>query len=161
MQQGSMHVFAGTAYKKGYGLGRVTKSMMRQANPQLKQAGKQAVKIGLSVVAGILGKRRSRSRPPAWANLVAACPAQGCRLHHRSAARLAAHPTVFPAAWGTCSYPDHRPIQVKGGYARQCRTSLPTNSENQTASVSQCPDVEECISWLLYILPVVNEANLN
>ena len=61
---GSMPVFAGAAYQSGYGVGRVMKNMLREATPLLKQAGKHAVKTGLSVVAsGLLGKRKRRAQP--------------------------------------------------------------------------------------------------
>ena len=87
---GSMPVFAGAAYQRGYGVGRVMKNMLREATPLLKQAGKQAVKTGLSVVAsGILGKRRRRARPiGAGGDAPAARPAR----RRRGPAAARAHP---------------------------------------------------------------------
>ena len=83
-------VFAGAAYQRGYGVGRVMKNMLREATPLLKQAGKQAVKTGLSVVAsGLLGKRKRRARPNgAGGDALAARPAR--RRRRPAAAR--AHP---------------------------------------------------------------------
>ena len=54
-----MPVYAGAAYQRGHGLGRVMKNIMRHATPILKQAGSQALKMGISVLAnGVLGHRR-------------------------------------------------------------------------------------------------------
>lgn len=56
-----MPVFAGTSYQRGHGLGRVVKAVWREATPILKQAGKRALKSGLSAVAtGIFGGKRKR-----------------------------------------------------------------------------------------------------
>lgn len=58
-----MPVFAGASYQRGYGLGGVMKNIIRQATPLLKQAGKQALKTGISVVArGIVGPQGKRPR---------------------------------------------------------------------------------------------------
>ena len=97
---GSMPVFAGAAYQRGYGVGRVMKNMLREATPLLKQAGKQAVKTGLSVVAsGILGKRRRRARPiGAGGDAPAARPARAARRRRPAAARARPAPAVRPRA---------------------------------------------------------------
>ena len=51
-----MPVYAGAAYQRGHGLGRVMKNMIRHASPILRQAGSQALKTGISVLAqGVLG----------------------------------------------------------------------------------------------------------
>ena len=56
-----MPVFSGTSYQRGHGLGRVVKAVWREATPILKQAGKRALKSGLSAVAtGIFGGNRKR-----------------------------------------------------------------------------------------------------
>ena len=62
MQQGgSIPVFSGTSYQRGHGLGRVVKAVWREATPILKQAGKRALKSGLSAVTtGIFGSKRKR-----------------------------------------------------------------------------------------------------
>ena len=87
---GSMPVFAGAAYQRGYGIGRVMKNMLREATPLLKQAGKQAVKTRLSVVAsGILGKRRRRARP-----IGAGGDAPAARRRRPAAARARPAPAV-------------------------------------------------------------------
>lgn len=58
-----MPVYAGAAYQRGHGLGRVMKSILRHATPILKQAGKQALKTGLSALAsGVVGNRRTNAR---------------------------------------------------------------------------------------------------
>lgn len=62
-QQGhGMPVFSGAVYQRGYGLGRVMKSVMRQATPLLKEAGKQALKRGLSVIVNEVTKSK-KPRP--------------------------------------------------------------------------------------------------
>ena len=49
-------MYAGVAYQRRHGLGRVMKNMIRHATPVLKQAGGQALKTGISVLAqGVLG----------------------------------------------------------------------------------------------------------
>ena len=94
---GSMPVFAGAAYQRGYGVGRVMKNMLREATPLLKQAGKQAVKTGLSVVAsGILGKRRRRARPIGAGGDAPA--ARATRRRRPAAARARPAPAVWPRA---------------------------------------------------------------
>ena len=61
-----MPVYAGAAYQRGHGLGRVMKNIFRQTTPLLKQAGRQALKTGISVVAsGILGKRPRKAKTKA------------------------------------------------------------------------------------------------
>ena len=51
-------MYAGAAYQRGHGLGRVMKNIIRHATPNLKQAGSQALKTGISVLAkGVLGNR--------------------------------------------------------------------------------------------------------
>ena len=97
---GSTPVFAGAAYQRGYGVGRVMRNMLKEATPLLKQAGKQAVKTGLSVVAsGILGKRRRRGRPiGAGGDAAAAPPARRQRPVARLAPAVRAHAArVAPA----------------------------------------------------------------
>ena len=100
---GSISVFARAAYQRGYGVGRVMRTMLRDATPLLKQAGEKAVKTGLSVVAsGILGKHRRRGQPiGAGGDAAAARPARQChpavtRAHPTPAVQ--AHPTrIAPA----------------------------------------------------------------
>ena len=59
MQGRGMPVYAGAAYQRGHGLGRVMKNMIRHATPILKQAGSQALKTGISVLAqGVLGNHK-------------------------------------------------------------------------------------------------------
>ena len=53
-----MPVFAGAAYQRGYGLGRVMKNVIRQATPLLKHAGKQALKRGVSVIVNEVTKTK-------------------------------------------------------------------------------------------------------
>ena len=58
-----MPVYAGAAYQKGHGLGRVMKNIMRHATPILKQAGSQALKTGISVLAkGVLGNHQRKTQ---------------------------------------------------------------------------------------------------
>ena len=59
MRGRGMPVYAGAAYQRGHGLGRVMKNMIRHATPILKQAGSQALKTGISVLAqGVLGNHK-------------------------------------------------------------------------------------------------------
>lgn len=63
---GSMNVFAGTRYQKGYGLGNILSGLFRSAVPLLKKGavslGKTALKTGLNVVKdGLEGKNIKRS----------------------------------------------------------------------------------------------------
>ena len=54
-----MPVYAGVAYQRDHGLGRVMKNMIRHATPILKQAGSQASKTDISVLAqGVLGNHK-------------------------------------------------------------------------------------------------------
>ena len=56
-----MPVFSGPRSQRGYGLGHVFRSVARSATPLLKQAGKQALKKGVSVlVKGIVGAKPKR-----------------------------------------------------------------------------------------------------
>ena len=66
--------FAGSSFQKGHGVGNLLKGLWRYATPLLKQAGKQALKTGVSVVAsGIMnpssvkkksnGARAKKTRP--------------------------------------------------------------------------------------------------
>ena len=58
---GNIPVFAGTSYQRGHGLGRVVKAVWREATPILKQAGKRALKSGITeAVSGIFGKRKRK-----------------------------------------------------------------------------------------------------
>ena len=57
-QAGSIPVYSGAPYQRGYGLGHVLKNVMISATPLLKQAGKEAFKRGASVIAsGIFGSK--------------------------------------------------------------------------------------------------------
>jgi hypothetical protein len=57
-----MPVFTGASYQRGYGLGHVMKNIVRTATPILKEAGKQALKTGISVIAsGVVNKRKRKS----------------------------------------------------------------------------------------------------
>ena len=90
---GTMPVFAGAAYQRGYGIGRVMRNMLKEATPLLKQAGEQVVKTGLLLVAsGILGKRRRRGWP-IGAGGDAAAPQPACR-RRPAAARARPAPAV-------------------------------------------------------------------
>ena len=65
MQGRGMPVYAGAAYQRGHGLGWVMKNMIRHATPILKQAGSQALKTGISVLAqGVLGNHKQTT--PQW-----------------------------------------------------------------------------------------------
>ena len=56
-------MYSGAPYQRGHGLGRVMKNMIRHATPILKQAGSQALKKGISVLAkGVLGNRPRKTR---------------------------------------------------------------------------------------------------
>ena len=58
---GNIPVFAGTSYQRGHGLGRIVKAVWREATPILKQAGKRALKSGITAtVSGIFGKRKRK-----------------------------------------------------------------------------------------------------
>ena len=58
-----MPVYAGAAYQRGHGLGRVMKNIMRHATPILKQAGRQALKTGIYVLAkGVLGNQQRKTQ---------------------------------------------------------------------------------------------------
>ena len=76
-----MPVYSGAPYQRGYGLGRVMKNIFRQATPLLKQAGRQALKKGISVVAsGIMGgkgkrKAKAKTSPKRRLKRVIASPA--------------------------------------------------------------------------------------
>ena len=72
-----MPVYSGAPYQRGYGLGRVMKNIFRQATPLLKQAGRQALKKGISVVAsGIMGgKGKRKAKPKRRLKRVIASPA--------------------------------------------------------------------------------------
>ena len=57
-----MSVYAGAPYQRGHGLGRVMKNIIRHATPILKQAGSQALKTGISVLAnGVLGNHQRKT----------------------------------------------------------------------------------------------------
>ena len=65
MQGRGMPVYAGAAYQRGHGLGRVMKNMILHATPILKQAGSQALKTGISVLAqGVLGNHKRTTPQP-------------------------------------------------------------------------------------------------
>ena len=51
-------MYAGAAYQRGHGLGRVMKNIMRHATPILTQAGRQALKTGILLVSSIVVQRQ-------------------------------------------------------------------------------------------------------
>ena len=69
MQGRGIPVYTGATYQRGHGLGRVMKNIIRHATPILKQAGSQALKRGISVLAqGVLGNHKRAT--PQWRKVV-------------------------------------------------------------------------------------------
>ena len=170
---GSMPVFAGAAYQRGYGVGRVMKNMLREATPLLKQAGKQAESdFQWWPVASSVNERGEPDLLVRVGMLRLLDPLEllvddvlllpelvPLLLFDLVPLGLLLHVGLVPYV----QLPAPRPVREKWGDAneRLRGTSFPINRGIPRHSFSWRRDVKECTSWLSSIPPVANVANLN